>query len=995
MRAADVAITVCILAAAVVVNTETTIDEGPVELSSFAPKTTEEFKPLKGRISLAELRETSLTAALGQERMTTSMATKAKHDFVRLAASFKSDKLRSQSLATVRLAQKVLLGEGESAKEKAAAKAKGDGLDLIFRKLNELRDEIKNEQKEAFAVIKARRAECQRLIKDSNDIIASSSDTMYQNYKAVEEAKTKTLPNNRQLWDDSRALEDATHATLVGEQADRESMAALVRSEVDEKNKAIDVMVKAAFLVCERFPRYKETKECQEIKSQPDVDEPQRYETKPYEAAKEETVADHAEKLETGEENPWFTQWKATMEKDAAKVGKNDPEGLIKNPVTPEEEDDESTNSTEQSASVRMARKQFTKRLNSVELLDIDSEAQESERQTEFTASESKAFKELEVLTKTPGLNHHYMVPLNELSISLKSGDQKRSKSIVEILLQVLNEIREEVAVAKADFQIKMDEYYKKSMEYREIMQDCTDNQLNYRTIMEAARVMILEKMASSETERVSSNQALAARTANEDACWADEEAYGIQEAINLEDLENLIKLKSLLRGLYDKKMPKSCPKHNGVLCSSTDAGWCVFIHEKASQGNDQRCSCNVGFYGDACQFRMCPGLAQNLYPATGEGSDGVCSKRGVCDPVKGLCSCHPEFYHGPKNACDYKHAPPSKNGFIDNKCTDGRGQLDKIRGVCNCDTEYYGSGCQEKRCPNSNKVLYPMESANACNGHGACDIDTGLCSCSHPYYHEETDGSGSCNLERCQDNCSGRGTCNPLDGSCVCAPPDKYSGANDACRWTLCNRGDGCGPMANGWCNRNDGKCMCHMGYSGYKCDETMRCEAPQLKNDKMNWWTIWDKPGWLVCPKGQLMWKLQRSHCQALSCLESGGCAAACEGAEHVFQLRHCYHDLRWYTSFDKAGWAKCLDDYFVAGLFRSCESLYCLNMAKCCSLKEARQPGAICGSTIWNSDFDNGAVPVKVPENKFITGFRRSDGHQLKNIESASYCGFVRGY
>jgi hypothetical protein len=54
------------------------------------------------------------------------------------------------------------------------------------------------------------------------------------------------------------------------------------------------------------------------------------------------------------------------------------------------------------------------------------------------------------------------MVPLNELSISLKSGDQKRSKSIVEILLQVLNEIREEVAVAKADFQIKMDEYYKK-----------------------------------------------------------------------------------------------------------------------------------------------------------------------------------------------------------------------------------------------------------------------------------------------------------------------------------------------------------------------------------------------------------------------------------------------------------------------------------------------------------------------------------------------------
>lgn len=119
-------------------------------------------------------------------------------------------------------------------------------------------------------------------------------------------------------------------------------MAALVRSQVDEKTKAVDVMVKAAFMVCERFPRYKNTKEvimhvlyppirdsgtrtprrcshrqpavstvvlrfnvsqCQEIRSQPDVDEPQRYATKPYEVAKEESSLSHAEKLETGEEN--------------------------------------------------------------------------------------------------------------------------------------------------------------------------------------------------------------------------------------------------------------------------------------------------------------------------------------------------------------------------------------------------------------------------------------------------------------------------------------------------------------------------------------------------------------------------------------------------------------------------------------------------------------------------------------------------------------------
>ena len=105
------------------------------------------------------------------------------------------------------------------------------------------------------------------------------------------------------------------------------------------------------------------------------------------------------------------------------------------------------------------------------------------------------------------------------------------------------------------------------------------------------------------------------------------------------------------------------------------------------------------------------------------------------------------------------------------------------------------------------------------------------------------------------------------------------------------------------------------------------------------MNWWTIWDKPGWITCPHGQLLHQLRRTGCSALSCIDSGACAAGCEGDKHVFATRHCYHDLRWYNSFDGRGWSKCLPDYFVAGLYRSCESLYCLNLAKCCSLKEAR--------------------------------------------------------
>jgi len=93
------------------------------------------------------------------------------------------------------------------------------------------------------------------------------------------------------------------------------------------------------------------------------------------------------------------------------------------------------------------------------------------------------------------------------------------------------------------------------------------------------------------------------------------------------------------------------------------------------------------------------------------------------------------------------------------------------------------------------------------------------------------------------------------------------------------------------------------------------------------------------------------------------------------------------------DGRGWSKCLPDYFISGLYRSCESLYCLNLAKCCSLKEARWTE--CKEANWEPIF-NGPGTGKVPNDVgFITGFYRDAGHTIKDIDKASYCGFVRGY
>lgn len=472
-------------------------------------------------------------------------------------------------------------------------------------------------------------------------------------------------------------------------------------------------------------------------------------------------------------------------------------------------------------------------------------------------------------------------------------------------------------------------------------------------------------------------------RTSEEDRCEKLESEYGVRESIRLEDLENIAKLVSLLRSLYDKKEPTNCLKGKAepkVMCTHKDNGWCIWNQQ---QGNDQRCSCNVGYYGDVCENKMCPGNGEVLYEAK---ADGVCSNHGKCDTDTGACAkCDEGFYHGPKKACEWKHCPMSKSGAVDELCS-GHGTCDKKRGQCNCVDAWSGPGCQYKKCPNSNGVLYPFQSGNACDGRGACSAETGKCSCSQPYKGK------ACELSNCPRDCMKRGGCNEATGKCQC--PNGYSG--EACEFVSCP--DDCNAPQAGECNRLSGKCICKMGFSGDRCRKSTRC--PVSRGEKLalkvvNWYTVWDKPGWITCPPGQNIHALRRSTCDALECLEAGACAAPCEGESsdaYVVPVRHCYHDLNVYASMDKKGWSKCEANYFVGGLFRSGNSLYQLQMFKCCSFKASRW--ASCGDTNWAAKF-NGPGWVRSPEHKFVAGLYRGKGHRLRDIDQAFTCGWVQGY
>lgn len=304
-------------------------------------------------------------------------------------------------------------------------------------------------------------------------------------------------------------------------------------------------------------------------------------------------------------------------------------------------------------------------------------------------------------------------------------------------------------------------------------------------------------------------------------------------------------------------------------------------------------------------------------------------------------------------------------------------------QGTCECQDDYSGDGCFFKKCPGQNGILYPMESPNACNGHGACNFHSGECQCENPYY------GSICDQKTCPATCMDRGSCDVSTGKCYCSSP--YFGPQ--CEYAVCPAD--CTGQMNGWCDRHQGTCLCKYGAGGEACKNVQYCTAEDAHTPEANWYRLWDNPGWALCDAGQSMYALYRNECEALSCLESARCAGLCEQqmeGEDRLEIRHCYHSLGWYMGFDKQGWSMCETNYYVSGLYRTCDSLYCLQMAKCCSYKGARW--ASCEEVNWGVEFAEPGWKT-IPERKWITGFWRGKGHQLKDMQKAQACMYARGF
>jgi len=896
-----------------------------------------------------------IQAVADGSRMLSTAGVKAfKGKFVRLAEKIKSQSLKQTALMLAQTSSKTLLKTD-----------KRQGLQLIFSKLEALEKKVAQEGTDDKTYIMEEREKCGKNIQAASAIITSANEKINSNNIQIR-SDHDLITRSRQEHKTSRVSESSVQEEFKSMAEERVDTKSAFAQRIDERNKAIDVMIKATFIVCEKFRRFKDTDQCKSIKARPDVNVPGEkvFPPSPSEALpppwRNETDIPADKEATKAYEASQAEAWAALAEQDEALQGSDNPENLPMHVKTP---------------------RQMSMSRDEVEL------AEDDEVPAKVSRSEKPGVRMLTALAKhatRARLNSRYALPITELAIAMGAGKTRKAKNIVQILLDVKEITVEEQRKDKEELVGQMDSFFARAWDMRNAMNEEGSKQDELLNAMDAASSRMSSMLQDTEEQRQAMTTQLEVRTLEQDRCAKENEEFGIREAVRVEDLENLVKLTSLLRSLYDKVEPVACPiADNKVMCSNKDNGWCVFTDKES---NDQRCSCNHGFYGNTCEKKMCPGDGQDLYMAKnaeGGRNEGVCSGHGNCDSDTGTCTtCDEGWYHGPKKACELKHCPASQDGSVDENCS-GHGTCDKKRGICHCEEGFSGPGCENKSCPNSNGVLYPFNSANACNGRGACDVETGKCACTQPYYGD------SCEKSKCPDDCLGVGGCNAETGKCAC--PEGRHGSS--CEFYTCPKD--CNSPTGGNCNRLTGKCVCKMGYIGESCEISTRCSLPQNSVKEQNWYTVWDKPGWITCPQGQLMSGLRRSVCNSLACLEAGRCAAPCEGIgenEKRLEVRHCYHSLDWYASFDKEGWSKCDPNYYVSGLYRSCDSLYCLQMAKCCSYKDSRW--AQCQEVNWFAPF-NGPGWVKVPDHQFISGFYRGAGHQLKDIDKAWSCGVVQGY
>jgi hypothetical protein len=557
-------------------------------------------------------------------------------------------------------------------------------------------------------------------------------------------------------------------------------------------------------------------------------------------------------------------------------------------------------------------------------------------------------------------------------ALAMLDNKVRAGKPLVMLLVDLRKQLKNEQDKDDVEWLSALKDFHRREADINRALAIEKHRQQRYTALVRTHRNAIREHIRSLVRNHEEFRIAKRAFNAERRRCKKEEVQYSVRYQINQEEQLNIKRLMSLLRAWSSKKIPR-CPAQ----CTDPAQGSCIFVDR---YGPKTQCACEWGWWGEACQYKMCPGDGRDEEgtPTVFAMSDaGVCSDNGKCNARTGKCTCKRGYYQGPNAACE-KHRCPGRG-----KCS-GRGKCDTATGQCTCKEQFWGPGCEWRKCLGANNILHPGSSSAACNGHGACDPKRGTCSCDSSYYGK------TCQWFRCPLDCQGRGTCNKATGRCECAKG--YSGRS--CGYRTCP--ENCGGRSRGFCDRLTGRCTCFKGTSGATCRSARACQSQIV-----SWWTSFDKKGWSTCSPGSLLQGLYRNvaSCKAIYCLEMVRCAQPCEATgsskkREVLELDNCYY-ADWYKSILVEGWQRCAVNYFLAGMYRnSSDSLYGIVMGLCCSVADATYQRCRTHTCFTSFNKIGWSVVTSTPqEGRFMTGLFRGRSHTLDAIDTAASCEFRR--
>jgi len=527
-----------------------------------------------------------------------------------------------------------------------------------------------------------------------------------------------------------------------------------------------------------------------------------------------------------------------------------------------------------------------------------------------------------------------------------------------DLLTRITSEMKQEAAdVLKLlkQYSSQLDDLTKSILEEVNKQKAENNNQISFIKSIENSQNSIT--IARNERDVQSKNKATESKR-----CINVTNIYRGEQSRRRGELRNMDELRSLLRVLQNSDLPK-CEAD----CTAATQGKCIW---QGMMGKDSYCRCKPEFYGKACELKKCPGSIGLLR----HDQRGVCNDRGTCDNKTGSCTCRLPYFSGSKSACELKHCPDKTD-----KCNGpSNGKCNTASGVCECTSRHYGSVCQYKKCPGRNSTYWVAhDRSNSCYGYrqGACNSSTGVCACGSRNY------GTSCQYHRCPYNCNGRGACNAGNGQCSCYT--HYTGTY--CQARTCP--NNC--RGRGACLPN-GVCRCNSShYVGNDCrtpgyDHHTNYRA-MYNNGYMRWW---------YCPSGYLMNGMHKWGYSILGWHYFQCVRPADENSSSYYRYTanngsYCMN-ANWWGSFDHAGWSQCPGNRWLSGLRKnSCNNLYCIEEARCCSISGARWGS--CGHYNWSGYMNSMSSAPALPRGMFLTGFYRRSGwgYGINGIVYASGC------